>query len=310
MNQNQTNESEIGKVNQNQKIQLDESSQKKFGNFTMEELIRYYNDVLFGNAINAVSFENPFDAIAQSTYCGIKDSIFSVKLTGEVLIGIRQKESFEVILGTQNGKEISFFIKEKSDKFERFCVEKPKRKFELSFYYNKNKDPKLSPVYDYSKSFINVIRIEGGFCSSRQEVSVISPYTQQTIGRIVVHELVTNVYDSNDNLKYIIKFYYPLTKETCCCLCCAKTRYVRREQEPYASFDFKIYQNNQEVGEIRGIPYKIIFPLQASVEDKILIIVARIFITYIVDPFGSTGPKCIGCILENCPCGLCFKCCL
>ena len=305
MNQNQTNESEIGKVNQNQKIQLDESSQKKFGNFTMEELIRYYNDELFGNAINSVSFENPFDAIAQSTYCGIKDSTYSFKSTGEMITGIRKEESFNVILATQKGKEFSFIIKEKSDSFQRFCVEKLQRNFELNFHYNKNTDPQLAPAYDYSKSFMNALRIGGGFCSSRQEVSVISPDTQRTIGRILIHELVTNVYDNNDNLKYIIKFYYPLIKETCCCLCCAKTSYVRREGEPYESFDFKIYQNNQEVGEIRGIPYKIIFPLQASVEDKILIIVARIFITYIVDPFESEGKKCIINALENCPIVIC-----
>ena len=310
MIQNQTNESEMANPIQNQQIQMNYSYPQKKGGYTMEDMIRYYNDVLFGNAINTASFENPFDAIAQSTYCGIKDSTFSFKGTGGMMIGVRQEEEFQIILPTPKGKEFSFIIKEHSDNFQRVCVEKPQRTFELSFHYNKNNEPNLPPIYDYSKSFMNAYRIGGGLCSSRQEVRVISPDTQQALGRIAVNNLVTHVYDNNDNLKYVIKFYYPLTKETTCCLCCAKTRYVRIEQDPFVSFDFKIYQNNQEVGEIKGIPYKIIFPLQAKIEDKILIIVARIFITYIVDPFESMGEKCLDYLVKNFPCGFCFRCCL
>ena len=296
MNQNQANESEIGKVIQNQQTKMKIPFYPKLG-FTNEELIRYKNDVLFKDAINIVSYENPFDAIAQSTYCGIKDSTFSLKSLTGMLTKIRPQEHFEVILATPKGKEFSFIIKEKSDTFQRLCVEKPQRAFELSFHYNRNTDPKLPPAYDYSKSFMNGYRIDGGCCTSRQEVRVISPDTHQVIGKIVYNDSVTNIYDNNDNLKYKISFYLPLEKETICCLCCAKTRYVIREQPEFCIFDFKIFQNNQEVGEIKGNPYKIIFPLQASVEDKILLIVARIFITYIVDPFDSLGKTCLdGCL--------------
>lgn len=310
MIQNQTNESEIAKPIQNQQLQFNNLFPQKKGHVTIEEAIRYYNDVLFGDAINSVSFNNPFDAIAQSSYCGIKDSTFSLKGAGGMITGVRQEEQFEIILPTPKGKEFCFIIKEKSNSFQRVCVEKPQRTFELSFHYNRNIDPKLTPIYDYTKSFMNAYRIGGGFCSSRQEVRVVSPDNQQSIGKIVVEEQVTYIYDNKDNLKYVIQFYYPLRKETCCCLCCAKTRYVRIEQDPFESFDFKIYQNNQEVGEIKGIPYKIIFPLQATIEDKILIIVARIFITYIVDPFESMGEKCLNSIVENPPCVVCFRCCL
>ena len=195
----------------------------------MEELIRYYNEILFGDAINTVSFENPFDAIAQSSYCGIKDTTFSLRGIGGMLYGVRAEKQFEVILPTSKGKEFCFIIKEKSDNFQRVCVRMPQRIFELSFHYNKNNDPQLPPIYDYSKAFMKAYRIGGGLFTSRHEVKVISPYTQQTLGRIIVKGLITNVYDNNDNLKYIIKFYYPLTKETTCCLCWAKTRYVRKQ---------------------------------------------------------------------------------
>ena len=309
MNQKQANESELATPIQNQQFQLNNPHPSKTGGYTMEEMIRYYNEVLFGDAINTASFENPFDAIAQSSYCGIKDSTFSFKSAGGMITGVRQEEHFYIILPTSKGKEFCFIIKEKSDNFQRVCVEKPQRKFELSFHYNINTDPQLPPHYDYSKTFMNAYRIGGGFCTSRQEVRVISPDTQQTLGRIIVNGLETNVFDKNDILKYKIKFYYPLIKETICCLCCAKTRYVRIQNDPFVSFDFKIYENNQEVGEIKGIPYKIIFPLQATIEDKILIIVARIFITYIVDPFESFGKKCMDYLINDCPCCMCFRCC-
>ena len=310
MNQNQTNESELGAVIQNQQINLENPNPPKPEINTMEEMMKHYNYILFKDAINTVSFANPFDAIAQSTYCGIKDSKFSLTSILETDIGARDEEHFKVILPTPKGKELCFIIEEKSDTFQRFCVEKSRRKFELSFYYNKNIDPQLPPAYDYSKSFIKAIRIGGGFCTSRQEVRVIFPDTQQTIGRIVVNELETNVHDSNDNLKYIIKFHYPLTKVTDGCCCCEKTHYERIELDPSVNTFFKIYQNNQEVGEINGIPYKITFPLQASVEDKILLIIARIFITYVVDISDTMGKKCLDNFADNCPIGLCFKCCL
>ena len=173
----------------------------------IQEKIRYCKELLFKDSINTTSFENPFDAIAQSSYFGIIDSTFSLKSAGGMLIGVRQEEKFNIILPTPKGRKFCFTIKEKSDNFQRVCVEKPQRKFELSFHKNINTEPQLPPKYDFSKSFMNAYRIGGGFCTNWQEVRVISPNTQQIIGRIIINDLITNVFDKNDNLKYIIYFF-------------------------------------------------------------------------------------------------------
>ena len=206
-------------------------------------------------------------------------------------------ELFEIYLGKGDDKKYSFMCSEISESFQRYCVATSKRQFDMDMYYNiSDEEP------EYTKTpVLKIHRIEGGCCSDRGILIVDYPNNNKHIG-IILQAFLANIYDANNQLLYRVKLPFEPERKTffqafCeCCCGCGKKETVEEEKD-YSNFlikklvvkeeqveDIMVKKNVQvTVGKMESYPLRIIFPEDASPKEKILLIVCRIFLLYMMN---------------------------
>ena len=206
-------------------------------------------------------------------------------------------ELFEIYLGKGGNKKYSFMCSEKSESFQRYCVATSKRQFDMDIYYNiSDEEP------EYTKTpVLKIHRIEGGCCSDRGILIVDYPNNNKHIG-IILQASLANIYDANNKLLYRVKLPFDPERKSCfqafceCCCGCGKKETVEKEKD-YSNFLIKKLVEREEqvediivkknvqvtVGKMESYPLRIIFPEDASPKEKILLIVCRIFLLYMMN---------------------------
>jgi len=252
------------------------------------------DDGLFKN--NRTLFEKLF----KSPSATIVGEEFSCKKLWDQLTGCNFKEIFHVDLEPENeNKNIhDFEFKEDSAFFQRVCLKKSNRSFFLNGYYNTSSKEES---YDYSKPYLKIERLNGGLCAERAEFKVSKDGKNEPIGFIKEYPVelreLAGIYTGRNILKYQIKLYNTRKERSfclnccyicCCCGCCGKfcTDGFSKEEDN----NFQIQEKKQKIGEI-NYPCKIIFPKDATPDEKLLLIISRIFIVYTLDKSDSFAEK-------------------
>ena len=213
-------------------------------------------------------------------------------------------ETFEIYLGKGDNIEDlknSFICTEISESFQRYCVGTSKRQFDMNMFYNTSDEE----VEFTKEPVIKIHRIEGGCCSDRGILTVNYPNDNKRIG-IILQAVLANIYDAKNELLYRVKLPFdPKPKnclqrfcESCCDKCCGfdKNENVGEERD-YSNFLIKRLVEKEEqvediivkkkvqeiVGKMENYPLKIIFPVDATPKEKILLIICRIFLLYMMD---------------------------
>ena len=213
-------------------------------------------------------------------------------------------ETFEIYLGKGDNNEDlknSFICTETSECFQRYCVGTSKRQFDMNMFYNtSNEEPEFT-----KEPVLKMHRIEGGCCSDRGILTVNYPNDNKRIG-IILQAVLANIYDANNELLYRVKLPFdPKPKscfqkfcESCCSKCCGFNENENEgEERDYNSFLIKRLVEREEqvediivkkkvqeiVGKMENYPLKIIFPVDATPKEKILLIVCRIFLLYMMN---------------------------
>ena len=254
----------------------------------------YTND----NLVEAEYLESMINELKDSEYADIEFSRgTNQKKIFKSIYNFYSGELFEIYLGKGDDKKYSFMCSEISEYFQRYCVSTSKRQFDMDMYYNiSDEEP------EYTKTpVLKIHRIEGGCCSDRGILIVDYPNNNKHIG-IILQAFLANIYDANNQLLYRVKLPFEPERKTffqafCeCCCGCGKKETVEKEKD-YSNFlikklvvkeeqveDIMVKKNVQvTVGKMENYPLRIIFPEGASPKEKILLIVCRIFLLYMMN---------------------------
>ena len=258
------------------------------------------NNETNANLVETEFLQSMIDELKESEYACIEYSRgTNQRKVFKSIYNFHSAETFDIYLGKGEDQKNSFKCFERSESFQRYCVGTSKRQFDLDMFYNtSNDDVELTkdPV-------IKIHRIEGGCCSDRGIFTVNYPNDNKRIG-IILQAVLANIYDANNELLYRVKLPFdPKPKsclqkfcESCCTKCCGFNE-NEGEQRDYNSFLIKRLVEKEEqvedvivkkqvqeiVGKMENYPLKIIFPVDATPKEKILLIISRIFILYMMD---------------------------
>ena len=112
----------------------------------------------------------------------------------------------------------------------------------------------------------------------------------------IVQNYSNYIKDSFDNSKYSICPVMPEIKKEKCCCCCTVTN--SDDHDKFTPINYKILQGEEQVGDIA---YKdITFPSNATPEDKLLLILGLIFISYTSDFSDNLCDMCLNLLREFC----------
>lgn len=205
-------------------------------------------------------------------------------------------ELFEIYLGKGDYKKNSFICTEKSEYFQRYCVGTSKREFEMDMFYNiSDEEPEFT-----KNPILKIHRVEGGCCSGRGILIVNYPNDKKRLG-IILQAFLANIYDANNQLLYRVKLpFEPEHKsffQRFCESCCGCGKNETEEEKDYSNFLIKKLVEREEqvediivkknvqvtVGKMENYPLRIIFPKDASPKEKMLLIICRIFILYMMN---------------------------
>ena len=184
-----------------------------------------------------------------------------------------------------------YYFTEKSDCCERYCFH-PYRSFEMKIVNVTSSQNKKSVSMEGSKNCSIPFIFPFGCGKPVFSIDIKIPIGSR-LGRVKLNYdncccyICSNhldILDSSDNLKYIIR-----QNSCCCCLGSAYGIYAK-----CCSIDYNIIQDNQIVGKItkdvcngkitfctKADNYTITFPLNASPQDKMLLICGAILIDYL-----------------------------
>lgn len=227
-------------------------------------------------AVQYVFVTDPMQELAASTSALIRQEPDHV----EALTGCDTPNRYHIFIQTPFGLKYMFKCREVSDCLSRMCCSTSCRSFHLNF----NLVTSMTEYYGTeTRTFLRLKKPCAIVCTPKL---IVEHYNNHTLyGKIQKASCQLDpemdVYDNNDNLRYQIK--------TDCCqagLClgaaCAKMSEVV----------FKILERGKVVGELTKVPadiheflttadtYEVIFPTNASVNDKLLIIVSSLLIDY------------------------------
>ena len=132
---------------------------------------------------------------------------------------------------------------------------------------------------------------------------------------IITQSMLANIYDGKKRLLYRVKLTFEPESKSCfqkfCESCCENE--VKEEERDYNTFlikrlvkkeeqieDVIIKKDVQEiVGKMENYPLKITFPEDASPKDKILLIICRIFLLYMMNFSVTFRERCTDFICEG-----------
>ena len=201
----------------------------------------------------------------------------------EVISGCETQNRYHVFLQSNMGLKYAFKCIERSGCCARVCCSNDCRSLKLDIRHvaSANEDP------DLSKILISAIKpcACNCCCFCRTHLDICLSDNNIFIGRIrepcTCCDIETEIYDKNNELKYIIV-------GNCCQfgLCCGSSA------EKLTEINFKIKSNGQNVGVMKKLSssmgeyfskadsYKIVFPNDATPEEKMLLICAGLLIDY------------------------------
>jgi hypothetical protein len=242
-------------------------------------------------------YQSIVNELKESEYAEIEYSRgLNMKKVFKSIYNFHDGEIFDIYLGKGEDKKNSFRCFEVSTSFQRYCVGTSKRQFDLDLYYN---------ISDEEPHFLNdpilkIHRIEGGCCSGRGIMTVNYANNNNLIG-IITQAFLANIYDSKKQLLYRVKLTFDPEHKSClqrffgCCFD-SKKGIVQKEKD-YKTFLIKKLVEREEqvegiiikkpvqviVGKMENYPLKIIFPIDASPKEKMLLIICRIFLLYMMN---------------------------
>ena len=254
------------------------------------------NNETNANLVESEYFQSMKKELKDSEYAEIEYSRgTNQKKVFKSIYNFYSGELFEIYLGKGDNKKFSFMCSEISESFQRYCVSTSKRQFDMDMYYNiSDEEPEFTktPVF-------KIHRIQGGCCSERGLLIVDYP-DNKNIG-IIVQAFLANIYDANYQLLYRVKLPFEPEPKSCfqtfCECCCGCSKNETEEEKDYSNFLIKKLEEREEqvedimvkknvqvtVGKMENYPLKIIFPEDASPKEKILLIVCRIFLLYMMN---------------------------
>ncbi|CAD8211947.1 unnamed protein product [Paramecium pentaurelia] len=218
----------------------------------------------------------------------------------QVMIGFQTPNVFKVYAANDQGQQIEqkelFKCKEKSSACARLTLGPPYRPFEMfvSNYGCKDFQPNMDQLFQENSDRI-VFRFDRQYACTccclnrpRLDVQYVENGQNKSLGYIINPQycctLGCHIYDSDDKLKYII--------EGSCCQCYFWCRCPCSDQCNKVDFDIKT-SNGEVVApmkkEAKGCcqnwadftdNISVVFPQNASKEDKALILAATIFFDY------------------------------
>ena len=227
---------------------------------------------------NFVYIQDPMTELAQCTGAIIRQEVEML----EVVTGCETQNRYNVFLQSNMGLKYAFNCRERSGCCGRNCCSTDCRTINIDIRHvtSAGVDP------DLAKIFINAVKpCTCVCCCFCRPVMDIQLATGQYLGKIrdpcTCCDLKTEVYDKSNNFKYEIV-------GDCCQvgLCCGSAA------EKITEIQFNILRNGQNVGIMRKLTssmgeffskadsYKITFPLDATPEDKMLLICAGLLIDY------------------------------
>ena len=238
------------------------------------------NNIIQDN-IKSVQYKNLLEELSQSTSALISYGPRPNIECFEDMFGCKNNLTFVIDLTTNNGKRQAFVCKENTGRCQRYCFKPSIKNCVFDIFYNTAFSNSSFPIYDFSRPYIKAIRSNGGChcCSGRGILNAYYVENQQLIGSMVENgDTLVDIKDLSSNLKYSMKYDVAIEKKKCCFCCTEKIDNLEELQEEKK---FKIYQDDQPVGIVEW--YKMTLPINASPEDKLLLILGRIFIDYLND---------------------------
>ena len=250
------------------------------------------------NLIGIEYLQSIINELKESEYAEIEYSRgLNLRKVFKSIYNFHPAETFEIYLGKGEDKKNSFICTEVSTSFQRYCVGTSKREFDMDIFYNISEDE-----VEFTKDpILKIHRIEGGCCSDRGIMKVYYPDNKKLIG-IIIQAILANIYDSDNQLLYRVKLPFELEHKSCfqkfCeCIGCKKKEEEEEEKRDYNTFLIKKLVEKEEqvediivkknvqiiVGKMENYPLKIIFPVDASPKEKMLLIICRIFLLYMMN---------------------------
>ena len=201
----------------------------------------------------------------------------------EIISGCETQNRYHVFLQSNKGLKYAFKCIERSGCCARACCSNNCRTIKLDIRHvaSANEDP------DLAKLFISARKpcACSCCCFCRPQLNINLSTNNEYLGKIrepcSCCDIKMETYDKNKTLKYLII-------GNCCQygLCCGSSA------EKLAEIQFKILRNGQSVGIMKKLTssygeyfskadsYKITFPLDATPEDKMLLICAGLLVDY------------------------------
>ena len=238
------------------------------------------NNIIQDN-IKAVQYKNLLEELSQSTSAEINTGPRSNKECFEDMFGCINNKTFVINLTTKNGTRQAFACKENTGTCQRYFCKAFIKNCAFDIFYNTAFSNPSFPNYDFSAPYIRATRTNGGCCHCHKKGILNAYYVEnhQLIGSIVENkDILVDIKDISNNLKYLMKYDVKVEKK-CFCFCC--TEKTDNLEELKNLEKFTIYQGDQPVGFVKW--RNMTLPINASPEDKLLLILGRIFVIYLND---------------------------
>lgn len=223
--------------------------------------------------------EDPMKELAQCSGAVIRQEIEMF----EVVSGCETQNRYHVFLQSNMGLKYAFKCIERSGCCARACCSNNCRsiKMDIRHVTSPNEDPDLAKLFLSAKKSCALACC----CFCRPHLDIKLAQNNEYIGKIKEPcqccDIQTEIYDKTKSLKYRVI-------GNCCQygLCCGSSA------EKFAEIQFKIIKDGQTVGIMRKLSsslgeyfskadsYKISFPLDATPEDKILLICSGLLVDY------------------------------
>ena len=226
-----------------------------------------------------IYIEDPMLELANCTGAIIRQEVEMF----EIVSGCETQNRYHVFLQSQMGLKYAFKCIERSGCCGRCCCSNERRGLKMDIRHIRSavEDPDLAKLFVQAEKPCSL----GCCCLCRPQMDIVLTDSNKYIGKIrelctCCDNIETEIYNKS-GLKYVIT-------GSCCQLgfCCGSS------VQKIAEIEFKIKSNNQVVGAMKKLnasmgeyfskadSYKIAFPLDATPEEKMLLICAGLMIDY------------------------------
>ena len=223
--------------------------------------------------------KDPIEELAQCTGAIIKQELEMF----EIISGCETQNRYHVYLQSSMGLKYAFKCIERSGCCARACCSNNCRSINLDIRHvsSANEDPDLAKIFINAKKSCAL----SCCCFCRPELDIRLSGNNEYLGKIrepcTCCDIKNEIYDKDNKLKYMLH-------GDCCQygLCCGASA------EKIAEIQFVIIRNGETVGVMKKLTssmgeyfskadsYKIAFPVDATPEDKMLLICSGLLVDY------------------------------